>query len=115
MRVTSMGMSVSSAGVAVEQAESQQVDQQPGRADPGDHLRALDLMGFGETLDSLQNDSEAQRRKEDGVDQSPHHLRPDPTEGVFVGGMGFLSKSYRDESHHQRNDIRQHMKGVRQH
>lgn len=108
-------MPVASAGVAVKQAQSDQVDEEPRSADPGDHLRAFDLIGLGEALDSLQDDGETQRREEDGVDERPHHLRPDPPEGVFVGRMGFLGESHRHQSHHQRNYVRQHMKGVRQH
>uniref|UniRef100_A0A8D0CPE7 Uncharacterized protein n=1 Tax=Sander lucioperca TaxID=283035 RepID=A0A8D0CPE7_SANLU len=70
--------------------------------------RTIDLIGLGKTLDSLQDDGEAQRREEDGVDQSPHHLRPDPPEGVFVGRMGFLSESHRDQSHDQRDPAYNH-------
>uniref|UniRef100_A0A8C4EWL9 Uncharacterized protein n=1 Tax=Dicentrarchus labrax TaxID=13489 RepID=A0A8C4EWL9_DICLA len=95
--------------------KSEQVDQEPRGTDPGHHLRALDLMGLGEALDSLQHDGEAQRREEDGVHQSPHHLRPDPAEGVLVGRMGLLGEPHRDQSHDQRDHIRQHVKGVRQH
>uniref|UniRef100_A0A3Q1BWC3 Uncharacterized protein n=1 Tax=Amphiprion ocellaris TaxID=80972 RepID=A0A3Q1BWC3_AMPOC len=95
--------------------QTEQVDQEPRGADPGDHLRAVDLVGLGEALDRLQDYGEAQRREEDGVDQSPHHLRPDPAEGVLVGRLGFLGESHRDQSDHQRDDVRQHMKGVGQH
>lgn len=115
MRVTSVGVSVASACVPVEQAEPEQINQEPRGTDPSDHPRALDLMRLSEALDRLQDDGEAQRREKDSVDQSPHHLRPDPAEGVFVGRLGFLGEPHRDQSHHQRNDVRQHMKGVRQH
>uniref|UniRef100_A0A3B5AIS7 Uncharacterized protein n=1 Tax=Stegastes partitus TaxID=144197 RepID=A0A3B5AIS7_9TELE len=87
---------------------TEQVDQEPHGTDPGDHLRGLDLVGFGEPLDSLQDDGEAQRREEDGVDQSPHHLRPDPAEGVFVGRVGLLGESHRDQSDHQRHPTDHH-------
>uniref|UniRef100_A0A3B3BFD7 Uncharacterized protein n=1 Tax=Oryzias melastigma TaxID=30732 RepID=A0A3B3BFD7_ORYME len=108
-------VAVASAGVPVKQAEPQQVDQEPRRADPGDHLGTVDLVGLGETLDRLQHDGEAQRREEDGVDQSPHHLRPDPAERVLVGGLGLLGKPHGHQSHDQRDHIGQHVKGVRQH
>uniref|UniRef100_A0A8C2ZU60 Uncharacterized protein n=1 Tax=Cyclopterus lumpus TaxID=8103 RepID=A0A8C2ZU60_CYCLU len=95
--------------------KSEQVDQEPRGTNSGDHQRAIDLLGLGEPLDSLQDDGKAQRREEDRVDERPHHLRPDPPEGVFVSRVGFLGKSHRDQSHDQRNNVRQHMKGVRQH
>uniref|UniRef100_A0A3Q0RRZ7 Uncharacterized protein n=1 Tax=Amphilophus citrinellus TaxID=61819 RepID=A0A3Q0RRZ7_AMPCI len=95
--------------------EAQQVNQKPRGTDPGHHHGSLDLVGLGETLDRLQDDGEAQRREEDGVDQSPHHLRPDPSESVLVGRLGFLGEPDRHKSHNERNDVRQHMKGVRQH
>uniref|UniRef100_A0A3Q1ITC7 Uncharacterized protein n=1 Tax=Anabas testudineus TaxID=64144 RepID=A0A3Q1ITC7_ANATE len=91
------------------------VDQEPRGTDPSDHPGALDLMGLGEALDRLQDDGEAQRREEHSVDESPHHLRPNPAEGVFVGRLSFLGEPHRDQSHHQRDDVRQHMKGIRQH
>uniref|UniRef100_A0A3Q2VV20 Uncharacterized protein n=2 Tax=Haplochromini TaxID=319058 RepID=A0A3Q2VV20_HAPBU len=61
----------------------QQVNQKPRGTDPGHHHWRLDLVGLGETLDRLQDDGEAQRREKDGIDQSPHHLRSDPAEGVL--------------------------------
>uniref|UniRef100_A0A3P8R093 Uncharacterized protein n=1 Tax=Astatotilapia calliptera TaxID=8154 RepID=A0A3P8R093_ASTCA len=68
----------------------QQVNQKPRGTDPGHHHWRLDLVGLGETLDRLQDDGEAQRREKDGIDQSPHHLRSDPAEGVLVGRLGFF-------------------------
>uniref|UniRef100_A0A673BFK7 Uncharacterized protein n=1 Tax=Sphaeramia orbicularis TaxID=375764 RepID=A0A673BFK7_9TELE len=82
--------------------QSEQVDEEPRSSDPGHHGGALDLMRLGEALDSLEDDGEAQSREEDGVDQSPHHLRPDPPEGVFVCRMGFFRESYGDQR------VRQH-------
>uniref|UniRef100_A0A672IH33 Uncharacterized protein n=1 Tax=Salarias fasciatus TaxID=181472 RepID=A0A672IH33_SALFA len=96
-------------------SEPEQVDQEPRGADPRHKLRAFDHVRLGESLDRLQHDGEAQRREEDGVDQSPHHLRPDPPKRVFVGGVGFLGEAHGHESHDQRDDVRQHMKRVRQH
>uniref|UniRef100_A0A665WF60 Uncharacterized protein n=1 Tax=Echeneis naucrates TaxID=173247 RepID=A0A665WF60_ECHNA len=93
----------------------EQVDQEPRGTDPGHHHGALDLMGLGEALDRLQDDGEAQRGEEDGVDQSPHHFRPDPAEGVLLGCVGFLGEAHGDQSHDQRDDVRQHVKGVGQH
>uniref|UniRef100_A0A8C6P094 Uncharacterized protein n=1 Tax=Nothobranchius furzeri TaxID=105023 RepID=A0A8C6P094_NOTFU len=78
----------------------------PRGSDPGDHHRPLDLMRLGETLDHLQDNGEAQRREEDGVDQSPHHLRPDPAEGVLIGRVGFLGEPHGDQSHDQGDDVR---------
>uniref|UniRef100_A0A8C7ZC98 Uncharacterized protein n=1 Tax=Oryzias sinensis TaxID=183150 RepID=A0A8C7ZC98_9TELE len=72
-------------------------------------------MGLGETLHRLQHDGEAQRREEDGVDQSPHHLRPDPAEGVLVGGLSLLGEAHGHQSHDQRDHVGQHVKGVGQH
>lgn len=95
MRVPSVRVSVASARVAVEQAEPQQVNQKPRGTDPGHHHWKLDLVGLGETLDRLQDDGEAQRREKDGIDQSPHHLRSDPAEGVLVGRLGFFREPNR--------------------
>uniref|UniRef100_A0A8C6TZC7 Uncharacterized protein n=1 Tax=Neogobius melanostomus TaxID=47308 RepID=A0A8C6TZC7_9GOBI len=85
----------------VEQAQAQQVDQEPGGPHPA--------------LDRLQDDGEAERREEHGVDQSPHHLGADPAERVLVGGLGLLGEAHRHQSHHQRDHIGQHVEGVRQH
>lgn len=51
--VTTVGVSVASAGVTVEQTQSEQVDQEPRGTDPSDHFRAFDLVGFGEAFDSF--------------------------------------------------------------
>uniref|UniRef100_A0A667XE98 Uncharacterized protein n=1 Tax=Myripristis murdjan TaxID=586833 RepID=A0A667XE98_9TELE len=83
------------------------VDQEPRGADPDHDLRALDHMRRGETLDSLQDDGEAQSREKHGVDQRSHHLRPDPAEGIFVCRLGFLGEAHGDQSHQQ---VRQHRK-----
>ncbi|KAJ0026522.1 hypothetical protein NQD34_017522, partial [Periophthalmus magnuspinnatus] len=66
-------------------------------------------------LDRLQDDGEAQRGQEHGVDQGAHHLRPDPAERVLVGGLSLLREPDRHESHDQRDDVRQHVERVRQH
>uniref|UniRef100_A0A3Q2R160 Uncharacterized protein n=1 Tax=Fundulus heteroclitus TaxID=8078 RepID=A0A3Q2R160_FUNHE len=115
VRVSPVGVPVASPGVPVEQAEPQQVDEEPRGAHPGHHHRMVDLVGLAEALHGLQDDGEAQRREEDGVDQSPHHLRPDPAEGVLLGRLGFLGEPKRDQSHDQRDDVRQHVEGVREH
>uniref|UniRef100_A0A3Q2DPS7 Uncharacterized protein n=1 Tax=Cyprinodon variegatus TaxID=28743 RepID=A0A3Q2DPS7_CYPVA len=101
--------------MSVEEAEAQQVDKKPRGAHPGHHHRGLDLVGVGEALDGLQDDGEAQRREKNGVDQSPHHLRPDPSEGVLFGRLGFLGEPHRDQSHDQRDNIREHVERVREH
>uniref|UniRef100_A0A671QFW1 Uncharacterized protein n=1 Tax=Sinocyclocheilus anshuiensis TaxID=1608454 RepID=A0A671QFW1_9TELE len=89
------------------------VDQQPRSPHPNHHLGLLDLMGLREALDGLQDDGEAERGEEHGVDQRAHHLGPDPAERVFVGGLGLLRETHRHQSHDQRDHVRQHMKGVR--
>uniref|UniRef100_A0A8C5HMZ9 Uncharacterized protein n=1 Tax=Gouania willdenowi TaxID=441366 RepID=A0A8C5HMZ9_GOUWI len=101
--------------VAVEQTEPEQVDEQPRGSDPRHHLRALDHLRLREALHRLQDDGEAQRREEDGVHQRPHHLRPDPAEGVFVGGVGFLGEADSHQRYDQRDDVRQHVEGVGEH
>lgn len=63
-----VGVSMASAGLTVEQTQSEQVDQEPRGTDPDDHFRALDLVGLGEAFDSFQDDGEAKRRKKDSVD-----------------------------------------------
>uniref|UniRef100_A0A3P8X100 Uncharacterized protein n=1 Tax=Cynoglossus semilaevis TaxID=244447 RepID=A0A3P8X100_CYNSE len=104
-------MSVAAAGVTVEHAEAEQVHQKPHGSDRGHQHWRIDLPGFGEALDRLQNDGEAERGEEDSVHQSPHHFRPYPAECIFVGRPGFLGETNRDQSHDQGNNIRQHMEG----
>uniref|UniRef100_A0A3B3YDZ1 Uncharacterized protein n=1 Tax=Poecilia mexicana TaxID=48701 RepID=A0A3B3YDZ1_9TELE len=82
---------------------------------PGVPVEQVDLLGFGEALDGFQDDGEAQRREKDSVDQSPHHLRSDPSECVFLSRVGSFGKPHRDQSHNQRQNVRQHMEGVREH
>uniref|UniRef100_A0A672MHU0 Uncharacterized protein n=1 Tax=Sinocyclocheilus grahami TaxID=75366 RepID=A0A672MHU0_SINGR len=95
--------------------EPEQVDQQPHGPHHDHHHGLLDLMGLREALDGLQDDGEAERGEEHGVDQRAHHLGPDPAERVFVGGLGLLRETHRHQSHDQRDHVRQHMKGVRKH
>lgn len=57
--VTTVGVPVASAGVTVEQTQSEQVDQEPRGTDPGDHFRAFDLVRLGEAFDGFQDDGEA--------------------------------------------------------
>uniref|UniRef100_A0A671QKJ4 Uncharacterized protein n=1 Tax=Sinocyclocheilus anshuiensis TaxID=1608454 RepID=A0A671QKJ4_9TELE len=83
------------------------VDQQPRSPHPNHHLGLLDLMGLREALDGLQDDGEAERGEEHGVDQRAHHLGPDPAERVFVGGLGLLRETHRHQSHDQRDHVRQ--------
>ena len=117
MRVspTAVRVPVSTSCVAVEQAQPQQVDQEPRSTDPDHDVGAVDLVGLGEPLDRLQDDGEAQRREEHRVHQRPHHLRPDPPEGVLVGRLRLLSEPHGDQSHQQRDNIRQHVERIRQH
>uniref|UniRef100_A0A6I8PNN2 Uncharacterized protein n=1 Tax=Ornithorhynchus anatinus TaxID=9258 RepID=A0A6I8PNN2_ORNAN len=99
----------------VEEAEPQQVDDEPGQADAQHHQRLLHLVGLDEALDGLQQDGEAQAGQEDGVDQGPHHLGPDPAEGVLLGGLGPPGEALGHQGHHQGQHVRQHVEGVRQH
>uniref|UniRef100_A0A8D2LWW4 Uncharacterized protein n=1 Tax=Varanus komodoensis TaxID=61221 RepID=A0A8D2LWW4_VARKO len=99
----------------VEEAEPQDVDEQPPDTDPDDYPGLLDLVGLGEALDGLQQDGEAERRQEDGVDQGAHHLGPHPAEGVLLGGAGALGETDGHQGHHQGHHVREHVEGVRQH
>uniref|UniRef100_A0A8D3B9U0 Uncharacterized protein n=1 Tax=Scophthalmus maximus TaxID=52904 RepID=A0A8D3B9U0_SCOMX len=95
--------------------DNSQVDQEPGGADGDHHHGALDLVRLRDALDHLQQDGEAQRREEHGVDQRAHHLGADPAERVLVGRVGLLGEAHRHQRHDQRDDIRQHVEGVGQH
>uniref|UniRef100_A0A8D0L9Y7 Uncharacterized protein n=1 Tax=Sphenodon punctatus TaxID=8508 RepID=A0A8D0L9Y7_SPHPU len=101
--------------VLVEKAEPQQVDQEPGSADTDHDQGLLDLVGLGEALDGLQQDGEAKRGEEDGVDQGAHHLGPHPAEGVLLGGAGALGEAHGHQRHHQSHDIGEHVEGVGEH
>uniref|UniRef100_A0A8C3HQ87 Uncharacterized protein n=1 Tax=Chrysemys picta bellii TaxID=8478 RepID=A0A8C3HQ87_CHRPI len=99
----------------VEEAEPQQVDEEPRSSHANHHDRLLDLVGLGEALDGLQQDGEAEGGEEDRVDQGAHHLGPHPAEGVLVGGAGALGEAHGHQGHHQGHDVGQHVEGVREH
>uniref|UniRef100_A0A8D0DZ26 Uncharacterized protein n=1 Tax=Salvator merianae TaxID=96440 RepID=A0A8D0DZ26_SALMN len=101
--------------VLVEEAEPQDIDEKPGGADADDHPGLLDLVRLGKALDGLQQDGEAERGEEDGVDQRAHHLGPHPAEGVLFGGASALGEAHGHQRHHQRHHVRQHVEGVREH
>uniref|UniRef100_A0A8C4U7F6 Uncharacterized protein n=1 Tax=Falco tinnunculus TaxID=100819 RepID=A0A8C4U7F6_FALTI len=108
-------MAVAPDAVVVEEAEPQQVDDEPRHPHTDDHQRLLDLMGLGEALDGLQQDGEAEGGEEDGVDEGAHHLGPDPPEGVLLGGAGALGEAHGHQCHDQGHDIGEHVEGVREH
>uniref|UniRef100_A0A8C6VHD6 Uncharacterized protein n=1 Tax=Naja naja TaxID=35670 RepID=A0A8C6VHD6_NAJNA len=108
-------MAVAAGAVLVEEAEPQDIDEQPGGSDADDHQGLLDLMGLGEALDGFQKDGEAEGGKEDGVDQGAHHLGPHPTEGVLLGGAGALGEAHGHQGHHQSHHVGEHVEGVREH
>uniref|UniRef100_A0A8C6DDF1 Uncharacterized protein n=1 Tax=Moschus moschiferus TaxID=68415 RepID=A0A8C6DDF1_MOSMO len=114
VRVAVAGV-VAEAAVVVKEAEPQHVDHQPRHADPEDHQRLLHLVRLDEALDGLQQDGEAEAGQEDGVHQSPHHLGPDPAEGVLLGGVGPPGEALGHQRHHQRQHVRQHVEGVGEH
>uniref|UniRef100_A0A8C3PUL5 Uncharacterized protein n=1 Tax=Chrysolophus pictus TaxID=9089 RepID=A0A8C3PUL5_CHRPC len=110
-----VGMAVSADAVVVEEAEPQQVDDEPRHPDGDDHQRLLDLVRLGEALDGLQQDGEAKGGEEDGVDQGAHHLGAHPAEGVLLGGAGALGEAHGHQRHDQGHDIGEHVEGVGQH
>uniref|UniRef100_A0AC11BX27 Uncharacterized protein n=1 Tax=Ovis aries TaxID=9940 RepID=A0AC11BX27_SHEEP len=114
VRVAVAGV-VAEAAVVVKETEPQHVDHQPRHADPEDHQWLLHLVRLDEALDGLQQDGEAEAGQEDGVHQSPHHLRPDPAEGVLLGGVGPPGEALGHQRHHQRQHVRQHVEGVGEH
>ena len=71
--------------VAVSMAKYQhpyQVNQQSNTAHDQNHLWIFNLLDHQESLDCLNRDGEAESIEEDSIDESPHHLRPGPAEGV---------------------------------
>uniref|UniRef100_A0AAY4ET68 Uncharacterized protein n=1 Tax=Denticeps clupeoides TaxID=299321 RepID=A0AAY4ET68_9TELE len=81
-----------------------------------DHdVRTLDHVRLGEAFDGLQDDGEAERGEENGVNQGAHHLGADPAERVLVGGLGLLREAHGHQGHDQRDHVRQHVERVRQH
>uniref|UniRef100_A0A8V0ZLA8 Uncharacterized protein n=1 Tax=Gallus gallus TaxID=9031 RepID=A0A8V0ZLA8_CHICK len=108
-------MAVSADAVVVEEAEPQQVDDEPRHPHGDDHQRLLDLVGLGEALDGLQQDGEAEGGEEDGVDQGAHHLGAHPAERVLLGGAGALGEAHGHQRHDQGHDIGEHVEGVGQH
>uniref|UniRef100_A0A672TXU5 Uncharacterized protein n=1 Tax=Strigops habroptila TaxID=2489341 RepID=A0A672TXU5_STRHB len=108
-------MAVAPHTVVVEEAEPQQVDDEPRHPHADDHQRLLDLVGLGEAFDGLQQDGEAQGGEEDGVDEGTHHLSPHPPEGVLLGGAGALREAHGHQRHDQSHDIGKHVEGVGQH
>uniref|UniRef100_A0A8B9CA90 Uncharacterized protein n=1 Tax=Anser brachyrhynchus TaxID=132585 RepID=A0A8B9CA90_9AVES len=108
-------MAVSPDAVVVEEAEPQQVDDEPRHPHGDDHQRLLDLVGLGEALDGLQQDGEAEGGEEDGVDQGAHHLGAHPAEGVLLGGAGALGEAHGHQRHDQGHDVGQHVERVGQH
>uniref|UniRef100_A0A4X2L1Z0 Uncharacterized protein n=1 Tax=Vombatus ursinus TaxID=29139 RepID=A0A4X2L1Z0_VOMUR len=99
----------------VEEAEPQQVDHEPGHADPEDHQRLLHLVGLDEALDGLQQDGEAEAGQEDGVHQRAHHLGPDPAERVLLGGLGPPGEALSHQGHDEGQHVGQHVERVREH
>uniref|UniRef100_A0A8C2Y8K4 Uncharacterized protein n=1 Tax=Coturnix japonica TaxID=93934 RepID=A0A8C2Y8K4_COTJA len=108
-------MAVSADAVVVEEAEPQQVDDEPRHPHGDDHQRLLDLVGLGEALDGLQQDGEAERGEEHGVDQGAHHLGPHPAERVLLGGAGALCEAHGHQRHDQGHDVGEHVERVGQH
>uniref|UniRef100_A0A3B3QDG7 Uncharacterized protein n=1 Tax=Paramormyrops kingsleyae TaxID=1676925 RepID=A0A3B3QDG7_9TELE len=101
--------------LAVEHTEPEQVNQEAGGAHTDDDLRGLDLMRLSKALHGLQDDGEAERREEDGVDQRAHHLGADPAERVLAGGLRPAGEAHGHQRHQQRDHVRQHVEGVGKH
>uniref|UniRef100_A0A8B9LA37 Uncharacterized protein n=1 Tax=Astyanax mexicanus TaxID=7994 RepID=A0A8B9LA37_ASTMX len=99
----------------VEQEKPQQVYDKSGHADPHHHPRVLDLVGVRVALHGLQQDGEAERRQEHGVDQRAHDLGSDPAERVLAGGLGLLGEAHGHQGHGERDNIAQHVEGVGEH
>lgn len=89
-----VGVTVSTACVSVEQAKPKQVDQKTRSSNTNDNFRALYFMWFSKSLDCLQDDSKAESCKKYSVNQSPHHLRTDPSKGIFICCLSFFSKTH---------------------
>uniref|UniRef100_A0A674E5S4 Uncharacterized protein n=1 Tax=Salmo trutta TaxID=8032 RepID=A0A674E5S4_SALTR len=79
----------------------EKVDQEPRGPHTDNYMGFLDFMWVGESLDGLQYYGETESCEEHSVDQSPHHLSPDPSEGVFICRLCFLSKAHGHQSHKQ--------------
>uniref|UniRef100_A0A8C8GJZ5 Uncharacterized protein n=1 Tax=Oncorhynchus tshawytscha TaxID=74940 RepID=A0A8C8GJZ5_ONCTS len=84
----------------------EEVDQEPCGPHTDNYMGFLDFMWVGESLDGLQYYGKTESCEEHCVDQSPHHLSPDPSECVFICRLCFLSEAHGHQSHKQRYDIR---------
>uniref|UniRef100_A0A8C8MK10 Uncharacterized protein n=1 Tax=Oncorhynchus tshawytscha TaxID=74940 RepID=A0A8C8MK10_ONCTS len=88
----------------------EEVDQEPGGPHTDYYMGFLDFMWVGEPLDGLQDNGETESCEEHCVYESPHHLRPDPSERVFICRLRLLSEAHRYQSH---NQLRQHCQRCR--
>lgn len=110
-----VGVPVAPDAVVVEEAEPQQVDEEPRHPHSDDHQRLLDLVGLREALDGLQQDGEAEGGEEHGVDEGAHHLGPHPPERVLLGGAGALGEAHGHQRHDQGHHVGEHVEGVGEH
>ena len=70
--------------VSGEQQQTDHVDDEAGDADVDQRVDVLDLVRVRQSLDRLDEDGEAERDQEDGVDESPEHLGASPAERVLT-------------------------------
>ena len=94
----------------MEQAKTDEVDDETHGADPEDHLRVVDVLGLVEPLEALHRDGEAERHQEHRVDERAQHLGARPAEGVLGPRLG--RHAHAEEGDHQRRDVGQHVEAV---
>jgi len=70
--------------VSVKQNEPDNVDNEPGDADIQHPVCVLDLVLVCQSLNRFNEDREAKRNKEDGIDKCTQHLGPCPAIRVLV-------------------------------
>lgn len=64
--------------MATEDEETDEIGEETGASNSEDELRAVDLRGFDESGESLENDGHAKSDKEDGVEESTKDFGANP-------------------------------------
>ncbi|KAL4623965.1 hypothetical protein GN956_G18461, partial [Arapaima gigas] len=94
---------------------SEQLEQQPGDADPEQQLRGPDGARLRQMLESAQDHGEAERGEEHRLDQRAQDLRSDPSERVLLRWLDFVRKAKPQQRREGGQDVGQHLDGVGEH
>ena len=69
--------------VAREQRQADNIDEQPERADHDEKVWVVDLLAVRQPIERFNEDGEAQRDEEDGVDERSKDFGPSPAKRVL--------------------------------